>query len=89
MVAEKDNNSSLKSIAGEDNPVEKEVYSNAYLHAHIRPLEEVEKEAIETAIELCKGNIPKAAVFLDIAPSTIYRKLKQWEKSLAKQTIDE
>ncbi len=45
----------------------------------IRPLWQVEKEAIEHAIEHCDGNIPKAAVMLEINPSTIYRKLQSWK----------
>ena len=45
----------------------------------IRPLSEIEREAIEHALELCDGDVRKAAVFLDIAPATIYRKLKAWE----------
>lgn len=45
----------------------------------IRPLAEVEREAIETAIALCEGNIPRAAVLLGVSPSTIYRKRMAWE----------
>jgi DNA-binding NtrC family response regulator len=44
----------------------------------IRPLWQVEKEAIEQAIAACDGNIPKAASLLDVAPSTIYRKKLSW-----------
>lgn len=44
----------------------------------VRPLEEVEREAIEEAIELCDDDVRKAAVFLKISPATIYRKLKTW-----------
>lgn len=44
----------------------------------IRPLSEVERETIEHALTLCEGDVRKAAVFLDIAPATIYRKLKAW-----------
>jgi len=47
--------------------------------APIRPLWLVEKETIEHAIELCEGNIPKAAALLEISPSTIYRKRQHWE----------
>jgi two-component system repressor protein LuxO len=39
----------------------------------------VERETIERAIELCYGNIPKAAGLLDVSPSTIYRKKQAWE----------
>lgn len=45
----------------------------------IRPLWVVEKEAIENAIRLCGGNVPKAAIELGISASTIYRKMKAWE----------
>ena len=45
----------------------------------IRPLAQVEREAIEQAIALCDGNIPKAAALLDVSPSTIYRKKQAWE----------
>ena len=40
----------------------------------IRPLADVEREAIEQAIELCGGNIAKAANSLGVNPSTLYRK---------------
>ncbi len=45
----------------------------------IRPLWMVEKEAIEQAIALCDGSIPKAAALLEVSPSTIYRKRLSWE----------
>jgi len=44
----------------------------------IRPLADVERETIEQALGLCDGDVRKAAVFLEIAPATIYRKLKAW-----------
>ena len=45
----------------------------------IRPLWLVEKETIEHAIELCLGNVPKAAALLQLSPSTIYRKRLSWQ----------
>jgi two-component system repressor protein LuxO len=45
----------------------------------IRPLHLVEKEAIERAIRLCQGNIPRAAALLEVSPSTLYRKRQAWE----------
>lgn len=45
----------------------------------IRPLWMIEKEVIEQAINLCDGNIPKAAHLLQISPSTIYRKKVVWD----------
>ncbi len=44
----------------------------------IFPLWMTEKHAIEQAIKACEGNIPKAASYLDVSPSTIYRKLQAW-----------
>ncbi len=49
------------------------------LSDQIVPLWRVEKEATERAIELCGGNIAKAAAYLGISPSTIYRKRVAWE----------
>jgi len=46
----------------------------------IRPLWLVEKEAIEGAITICDGNIPRAAALLEVSPSTIYRKRLGWEE---------
>jgi two-component system repressor protein LuxO len=45
----------------------------------IEPLWVVEKRTIEKAIEECGGNVNKAAGLLEVAPSTIYRKLQSWE----------
>ncbi|SJN57117.1 quorum-sensing sigma-54 dependent transcriptional regulator LuxO [Vibrio ruber] len=44
----------------------------------IFPLWMTEKMAIENAIDACEGNIPKAAGYLEVSPSTIYRKLQSW-----------
>jgi two-component system repressor protein LuxO len=45
----------------------------------IEPLWLVEKRTIECAIKKCAGNVNKAAGLLEVAPSTIYRKLQSWE----------
>jgi len=47
----------------------------------ILPLWESEKKIIEEAIEICDGNIPRAAALLGISPSTIYRKKESWKKN--------
>lgn len=53
--------------------------SNGRGHApSMTPLWQIEKEAIERAIMLCDGNIPRAAALLEISPSTIYRKKLSW-----------
>lgn len=48
----------------------------------IHPLWKVERTAIEHAIALCAGNIPKAAAMLEISPSTIYRKKMSWDQHM-------
>lgn len=54
---------------------------SAPISAHeIFPLWMIEKQAIEKAIEACDGNIPKAAGYLDVSPSTLYRKLQTWNE---------
>lgn len=49
----------------------------------LRPLWQIEKEAIENAITRCGENIPRAAAMLEVSASTIYRKLQAWEQEQA------
>lgn len=44
----------------------------------IEPLWKVERRHIEAALDMCGGNVVQAAARLDVAPSTLYRKLKSW-----------
>ncbi len=48
----------------------------------IEPLWIVEKRAIKAAIDVCDGNIPRAAGLLEVSPSTIYRKLQGWQEDI-------
>jgi two-component system repressor protein LuxO len=48
----------------------------------IRPLWQIERDAIESAIAQCGGSIPKAARLLDVSPSTIYRKKEAWDSGV-------
>lgn len=47
----------------------------------VRPLRDVERDAIEAAIARCGGNITRAAELLRINPSTIHRKRESWAKA--------
>ena len=47
--------------------------------APIRPLEEVIRTTIETAIARCDGSVTRAATSLEVSPSTIYRRLQAWQ----------
>jgi len=62
----------------QDNIRPVEVVTNQ-VSSDIKPLADVEKETIERAIDLCEGNVPKAAALLEVSPSTIYRKKQGWE----------
>jgi two-component system, repressor protein LuxO len=44
----------------------------------IRPLAQVEQEAIDHALQVCEGNVAQAARALQINPSTLYRKIQGW-----------
>ncbi len=46
--------------------------------APVPTLAQAERETIEQALRLCDGNIARAAMLLDVAPSTIYRKRQGW-----------
>lgn len=48
--------------------------------SEILPLWRVEKTAIESAIDRCDGNVPKAAALLEVSASTLYRKLQAWKQ---------
>jgi two-component system repressor protein LuxO len=45
----------------------------------VRSLAEVERAAIEHAIAVCNDNVVKAANLLEVSPSTLYRKVQQWQ----------
>lgn len=45
----------------------------------LRPLWQIERDAIEAAIAACDGNVRRAAAFLEIDASTVYRKKQLWE----------
>jgi len=47
--------------------------------AVVRPLREVEREAIAEALSVCEGNIKQAAARLGIARNTLYRKMEEYE----------
>lgn len=73
----------LEDIAGittaeSSNDIKK---TNKTKDTYIQPLEQTERDAIEAAIKEYEGNVSKAAKALEVSPSTIYRKIKSWEKT--------
>jgi two-component system repressor protein LuxO len=49
--------------------------------SEIITLAEVERRTIEQAISVCEDNIVKAASELGVSPSTLYRKIQQWQST--------
>jgi two-component system repressor protein LuxO len=54
----------------------------------VRPLEELEILAIDTAIEQFGGNVTRAAQALNISTSTIYRKKQAWSRRQGESVRD-
>lgn len=89
ITADNNDNSSTNNTVDEDTAVSEIISKSVDIDAaqddslskKINPLWMEEKNIIERAIALCHGNVPKAATFLDISASTIYRKLQTWEKN--------
>lgn len=48
--------------------------------ASIEPLAAIERRAIERAVEICDDNVVQAASALGVSPSTLYRKMQQWQE---------
>ncbi len=71
---------SLYSLDNRGTQGESEADNETAKEKKMRPLWRIEKQAIEEAIALCEGNIPRAAALLEISPSTIYRKKMSWDK---------
>ncbi|MCX2980590.1 sigma-54-dependent Fis family transcriptional regulator [Halieaceae bacterium IMCC14734] len=55
-------------------------YSHLARRQQIEPLWVTEKKAIEAAIAACDNNVNRAAGLLEIAPSTLYRKIQAWKQ---------
>jgi two-component system, repressor protein LuxO len=50
----------------------------SYSAQAIRPLAQIEREAVDYALRAFSGNVAKAARALEINPSTLYRKIQAW-----------
>ena len=77
----------LNGVVAELRPVragdggQRPVTADSDLVNRIRPLEQVEREAIEQAITACGGSVVRAAQYLGVSPSNIYRKQASWQRS--------
>lgn len=67
------------SFSGSESSVGSQHLSSP-MTGEILPLWLEEKRIIEAAIKRCGDNVPRAAAFLQISASTIYRKQLQWDK---------
>lgn len=52
--------------------------NTAGLSTQIEPLDVVERRYIERAVSLSGGNVAQAAASLNVHPTTLYRKMKNW-----------
>lgn len=66
---------------GMNTTLEHNEVDNPFAQHHVQAMWVIEKRYIEHAIALCNGNVSRAAGLLEINPSTIYRKMKEWGKS--------
>jgi two-component system, repressor protein LuxO len=62
-----------------DFPKEIPATSSQMTQPNIRPLWQVEYDEISRALLVCKGNVARAAAFLEIGASTLYRKKAEFE----------
>jgi transcriptional regulator of acetoin/glycerol metabolism len=44
----------------------------------IRPFWQVERDEIQRALDLCKGNVQEVARRMEISPATLYRKIEKF-----------
>lgn len=76
-------------------PVYREVLPSAYpdhalkTSADIQALDDVIRQTVNEAVEICGGSIPQAARALDVSPSTLYRRLQSWEMADARLAEDQ
>ncbi|MEL7292872.1 MAG: sigma-54 dependent transcriptional regulator [Pseudomonadota bacterium] len=61
--------------------------SNQQGNVTIKPMWQIEREAIQQAIDYCDGNVLNAAVLLELSPSTVYRKKQAWEAEDEQQLV--
>lgn len=75
-------NSVAKTLPVPEIPSSDSAVSNGAIpeNDHIQPLAQVERATIEHAIALCEENVVKAASMLEVSPSTLYRKIQQWQE---------
>ncbi|MEM7651514.1 MAG: helix-turn-helix domain-containing protein, partial [Pseudomonadota bacterium] len=72
---------STSAFAANENDESAETPSkNVFEDKDIISIPDLERMAIEHALELCKGNVQKAALQLKISPATLYRKKPNIEK---------
>ena len=50
----------------------------------LKPMWMIEKEAIEHAMDVCSNNVTQVSAALEMSPSTIYRRIKEFEKKSEK-----
>jgi transcriptional regulator of acetoin/glycerol metabolism len=44
----------------------------------VRPFWQIERDTIQTALDLCRGNVQDVARRLELSPATLYRKIEKY-----------
>jgi two-component system, repressor protein LuxO len=61
--------------------------SGSSASVRVKPLWQVERTAIEEALAVCGGNVPRAAAILEVNPSTIHRRKAEWGKGRLARSV--
>jgi DNA-binding NtrC family response regulator len=80
MLPRLDPNAAPRRLGGGSGVESLEMASEPGRNMAVKPLWQVEKQAIEEALAACGGNVPRAAAVLEVNPSTIYRRKAEWDK---------
>jgi two-component system, repressor protein LuxO len=79
MLARLDSGAAAREV-GRSGPTALRVAEAPRRSDAVKPLWLVEKEAIEQALAVCGGNVPRAAALLEVNPSTLYRRKAEWDR---------
>ncbi len=67
-----------------DNFVSKSIETFSNSRTHLLPLWQIERDAIMNALRICDGNVTRAAAYLEIGASTLYRKKLEFEAMVSR-----
>lgn len=54
-------------------------HESALVPDSIRPMWQIERDAIQRALRVCNGDVQESARRLEISPATLYRRIQEYE----------